>query len=85
MHKDGLIALKNFLDKLEIQVPTTATLIHLAELVLATNTFFFSGEAYIQTSGVAMGSNWAQPVLASSLDIKKNLFHKVLMVPCLAF
>ena len=55
-HKDGLLALKHFLDKREIQVPPTATLVRLAELVLTTNAFLLNDEAFIQTSGVAMGS-----------------------------
>ena len=55
-HKDGLLALKHFLDKREIQIPPTATLVCLAELVLTTNAFLFNNEAFIQTSGVAMGS-----------------------------
>ena len=55
-HKDGLLALKHFLDKREIQVTPTSTLVRLAELVLTTNAFLFNDEAFIQTSGVAMGS-----------------------------
>ena len=55
-HKDGLLALKHFLNKRTIQNPPTDTLIRLAELVLTTNAFLFNNDTYLQTSGVAMGS-----------------------------
>ena len=55
-HADGLIALKFFLEQRLKQYPPTNTLLRLAELVLTTNTFFFNGSFYLQTSGVAMGS-----------------------------
>ena len=55
-HKDGLFAFKHFLDKRVFQDPPTDTLIRLAELVLTTNAFLFDNKAYIQTSGIAMGS-----------------------------
>ena len=55
-HADGLIALKFFLEQRSKQYPPTNTLLRLAELVLTTNTFYFNGSFYLQTSGVAMGS-----------------------------
>ena len=55
-HKDGLLALKHFLNKRTIQNPPTDTIICLAELILTTNAFLFNNDAYLQTSGVAMGS-----------------------------
>ena len=54
-NNDGLRALAHFLDKWEVKEPTTATLTHLAELVLILNAFSFNGEHYGQISGVTMG------------------------------
>ena len=53
-HRDGLEALKFFLNKRTILEPSTTTLIRLAELVLTLNNFSFDGEHYQQISGVAM-------------------------------
>ena len=50
------VSMKHFLNKRTIQTPPTDTLIRLAELVLTTNAFLFNDDAYLQTSGVAMGS-----------------------------
>ena len=55
-HRDGLEALKFFLNKRTILEPSTTTLIRLAELVLTLNNFSFDGEHYQQISGVAMGT-----------------------------
>ena len=55
-HKDGLLALQHFLNKRTVQDPPTTTLIRLAELVLTTNAFIFNDDAFMQISGVAMGS-----------------------------
>ena len=64
-HKDGLIALKHFLDKREIQVPPTATLIRLAELVLTTNTFLSTMNPVYKPLMSRWGANW--PSLCLSL------------------
>ena len=55
-HRDGLEALKFFLNKRTLLEPSTTTLIRLAELVLTLNNFSFDGEHYQQISGVAMGT-----------------------------
>ena len=55
-HRDGLEALKFFLNKRTILEPSTTTLILLAKLVLTLNNFSFDGEHYQQISGVAMGT-----------------------------
>ena len=55
-HRDGLEALKFFLNKRTLLEPSTTTLIRLAELVLTINDFSFDGEYYQQISGVAMGT-----------------------------
>ena len=55
-HRDGLKALKFFLNKPTRLEPSTTTLIRLAELVLTLNNFSFDGERYQQISGVAMGT-----------------------------
>ena len=54
-HKDGLIALKHFLNNssFDVHVPT---ILRLAELVLTLNSFQFGDSHYQQTSGVAMGT-----------------------------
>ena len=54
-HRDGLEALKFFLNERTLLEPSTTTLIRLAELVLTLN-FSFDGEHYQQISGVAMGT-----------------------------
>ena len=54
-HRDGLRALKFFLDKRPVQEPSTSVLVRLAELVLTLNNFSFDGEHYQQISGVVMG------------------------------
>ena len=53
-HRDGLEALKFFLNKRTLLEPSTTTLIRLAELVLTLNNFSFDGEHYQQISGVPM-------------------------------
>ena len=53
-HRDGLKALKIFLNKRTLLEPTTTTLIRLAEFVLNLNNFSFDGEYYQQICGVAM-------------------------------
>ena len=50
-HRDGLEALKFFLNKRTLLEPTTTTLIRLAELVLTLNNFSFDGEHYQQING----------------------------------
>ena len=50
-HRDGLEALKFFLNKRTLLEPSTTTLIRLAELVLTLNNFSFDGEHYQQISG----------------------------------
>ena len=56
-HRDGLKALKFFLDsRPPLSGPPTDLLIRLAELVLTLNTFEFKGEVFHQISGVAMGT-----------------------------
>ena len=55
-HRDGLEALKFFLNKRTLLEPSTTTLIRLAELVLTLNNFSFDGQHYQQISGVAMGT-----------------------------
>ena len=55
-HRDGLEALKFFLNKRTLLEPSTTTLIRLAELILTLNNFSFDGEHYQQISGVAMGT-----------------------------
>ena len=66
-HKDGLRALKHFLNKRTHQDPPTDTHIRLAELVLTTNAFTFNNEAYLQTFGVTMGSKLG-PLYACLFD-----------------
>ena len=56
-HRDGLEALKIFLNQRTLLEPSTTTLIRLAELVLTLNNFSFKGEHYQQISGVVMGTN----------------------------
>ena len=55
-HHECLKALKFFFDKCPTQELSTTTLIHMAELVLTLNNFYFHGEHYHQISGVAMGT-----------------------------
>ena len=50
-HRDGLEALKFFLNKRTLLEPSTSTLIRLAELVLTLNNFSFDGEHYIWYTG----------------------------------
>ena len=54
--KDGLVALRHFLDINNGSSCSTTTLLRLAELVLNTATFEFNGKYYSQVSGIAMGS-----------------------------
>ena len=53
---DGLQALAYFLDQRTAKVPSTHTLVRLAELVLTLNAFSFDDQHYRQIGGVAMGS-----------------------------
>ena len=53
---DGLQALPYFLDQRTAKVPSTHTLVRLAELVLTLNAFSFDDQHYRQIGGVAMGS-----------------------------
>lgn len=55
-HKEGLLAIKFFLDQRQILDPPTNTLVRLAELVLQLNTFEFNQSFYRQKCGVAMGT-----------------------------
>lgn len=57
-NRDGLLALRHFLDKRSVLQPPTHTLVRLAELVLTLNTFTFNGSYYQQTGGVVMGSRF---------------------------
>ena len=55
-HKDGLTALRHYLDLRPSPSPPSDTLLRLAELVLNLNSFEFNGQFYQQVSGVAMGT-----------------------------
>lgn len=55
-HKEGLSALRYFLDARPDPTPPTDTLVRLAELVLTLNTFEFDSKFYQQVNGVAMGT-----------------------------
>ena len=58
-NNDGLVALQHFLNKWSVlEPPTLQTLVRLAELVLALNSFIFNGSYYQQTAGVPMGSTF---------------------------
>ena len=55
-HRDGLAALKFFLDRRsDLSIPTDV-LLRLTELVLTLNTFESDGQIFHQISGVAMGT-----------------------------
>ena len=55
-HREGLEALKFFIDQRTRLEPSTTTLPCLAELVLTLNNFSFDGEHYQQINDVAIGS-----------------------------
>ena len=62
-HKEGLRALRHFLDRRTDKYPSTDTLLRLAELVLTLNCFEFNGEFFLQIRGVKMGSRFG-PIYA---------------------
>lgn len=53
---DGLKALQHYLDKRNVQEPSTNTLLRLAELVLSLNAFSYEDKYYKQVGGVSMGT-----------------------------
>eukprot|EP00061_Rhincodon_typus_P005588 g25280.t1 len=55
-HKDGLKAIPFYLSHRPTLSPSTDTLIHLAELVLAFNNFSFDFSLFLQTKRLAMGT-----------------------------
>ena len=55
-HKDGLKAIRHFLDLRQHLYPPTNTLLRLTELVLNLNNFEANGDYYDQISGVSMGT-----------------------------
>jgi hypothetical protein len=55
-HKDGLLALRHFLDQRTDKYPSTNTLLRLAKLVLTLNCFEFNDEFFLQIRGV----KWAR-------------------------
>ena len=57
-HKDGLNALKYYLNKRVIKDPPTDTILRLAELILTLNSFTVSDKYYRKTSRVAMGTKF---------------------------
>ena len=52
----GLNTMKYFIEKHEIQIPPTYSLLRLAELVLAQNCFSFDNDFYSQTGGTMIGT-----------------------------
>ena len=82
--KDGLITLKHCRDRREIQVPPTATLIRLAELVLTTNTFLSTMNPVYKPLMSRWGANW--PSLCLSLRWTSiTYFTKLWWSPSLPF
>ena len=61
---EGLLALKHFFDLRAVEEPSSETLLHLAELVLALNCFSFAYSYYKQISGVAISTRivWTQAI-----------------------
>ena len=55
-NKDGLLALKHFLDRRKEKHISTTTMLRLAELVLTSNSFEFNGKYYSQKGGTMMGT-----------------------------
>ncbi|XP_062914076.1 uncharacterized protein LOC134351618 [Mobula hypostoma] len=55
-HQEGLKALRFFLDSRPNQLPSTTTLLRLAELVRTLNNFSLGSSHFLQTKGVAMGT-----------------------------
>ena len=55
-NKDGLLALKRFLEKRTDKRISTTTLLRLAELVLTSNSFEFNNKFYSQIGGTMMGT-----------------------------
>ena len=55
-HEEGLLALKNALNKRPNKEPATDALLTLMRHVLTLNCFTFNGNNYLQTKGCAMGT-----------------------------
>jgi hypothetical protein len=55
-NKEGLKAIKYYLQKRSTQTPSTDTIVRLAELVLELNCFSFNDKFYSQIGGVCMGT-----------------------------
>ena len=71
-HKEGLKALRHFLDKRTEMIPSTDAILRLAELVLTLNCFEFDGAFYLQTRGVKMGSRFG-PIMRASLLCRRTI------------
>ena len=55
-YNEGLEAMKFYLDRHSDKNPSTATILHLSELVLKLNSFIFDDQYYLQIKGAAIGS-----------------------------
>ena len=55
-HEEGLLALKNALNKRANKEPATDALLTMMRHVLTLNCFTFNGKSYLQTRGCAMGT-----------------------------
>jgi hypothetical protein len=71
----GLRALKKVLEKRTIQIPSTSTILKLAELVLTENYFKFNDQYYQQTGGTMMGTPFGPEYACLSVgQLEEDIF-----------